>query len=270
MSWISRKTTATLLPLLVLFLAPLAARAQEPSAPPRPQTSGVLFGGVEPLMSQQTKVVDLLLAKKWQEAQTLARQQFPVLAGYVEKYPGLAATALALEALADAGLGEEGAAACRWEAAQDIDPKLGNADLSMFGTAGAFLKEQPYKAPNTPDPETLRLTPTAGQEKRAEGATEEVKKPEIIARQLPVYPLAARRERARGAVVLEAIIGKDGSISNPNILRHQPLGLDVAAVEAACGWRFKPATLKGEPVKVYYVLTINFQAQESTPPASNR
>jgi TonB family protein len=266
MIWNSRQTTATL--LLVLFLAPLAAWAQEPSQPPQPQPSGALFGGVEPLMSQQTKVVDLLLAKKWQEAQNLAQQQLLVLAGYVEKYPSLAATALALEALADAGLGKEGTAACRWQAAQAIDPKLANADLSMFGAAGALLKERPYQAPKTPDPETLSLAKAAGQEKKAEGATEEATRPRIIAQQRPVYPLAARRANINGQVIVEAIIDKDGSITNPNILGHQPLGLDVTAVDAVCAWRFKPAMLKGQPVKVYYVLTFNFRVQEQ-PTSSN-
>jgi hypothetical protein len=28
-----------------------------------------------------------------------------------------------------------------------------------------------------------------------------------------------------------------------------------------CGWRFKPATLDGKPVKVYHSLTINFQVR---------
>jgi periplasmic protein TonB len=39
------------------------------------------------------------------------------------------------------------------------------------------------------------------------------------------------------------------------------MGLDRAAVEAVEKWRFKPAMLEGRPVKVYYVLTVNFQVQ---------
>jgi TonB family protein len=39
------------------------------------------------------------------------------------------------------------------------------------------------------------------------------------------------------------------------------MGLDRAALEAVQNWRFKPATLQGRPVKVYYTLTVNFQVQ---------
>jgi hypothetical protein len=79
MIWNSRQTTATL--LLALFLAPLAARAQEPSGQPlQPQPPRYLLGGVEPLLNDQMKVVDLLLDKKWREARSLAHQQFLVLA----------------------------------------------------------------------------------------------------------------------------------------------------------------------------------------------
>ena len=38
--------------------------------------------------------------------------------------------------------------------------------------------------------------------------------------------------------------------------------LDQAALDAVSVWRFKPATLHGKPVAVYYRLTINFKADE--------
>lgn len=257
----TRTSIAAFLPFLALLLIPGATLAQEtPPAANPPGQPPVMFGGVEPLMSKQKDVYDLLLAKKWKQARELAGQQLYVLAPYVEKYPGLPATALALEALADAGLGNEGMAACRWQAAQSLDPKLAGADLSAFGEAGALLKKHPFQAPSAPNPETHRLTPQ-GQEKG-----EEVQRPQLIAHGRPFYTEAARRAGTRGAVVVEAIIEKDGSVSNPNVLQHQPMGLDVSALDAACSWRFKPATLKGEPVKVYYVLTLNFQLQPGAPP----
>jgi outer membrane biosynthesis protein TonB len=36
------------------------------------------------------------------------------------------------------------------------------------------------------------------------------------------------------------------------------MGLDQAAVDAVQEYRFRPATRDGEPVAVYYVLTVNF------------
>ena len=52
-----------------------------------------------------------------------------------------------------------------------------------------------------------------------------------------------------------------GNVTNVRVLKGLPMGLDKAAVEAVQRWKFKPATLEGKAVKVYYVLTVNFQVQ---------
>jgi hypothetical protein len=44
------------------------------------------------------------------------------------------------------------------------------------------------------------------------------------------------------------------------------MGLDKAAVDAVQTWKFKPAMKAGKPVKVYYVLTVNFQVDDSPHP----
>jgi outer membrane biosynthesis protein TonB len=41
-------------------------------------------------------------------------------------------------------------------------------------------------------------------------------------------------------------------------LEGLPHGLTESAMAAVRQWVFSPATLAGEPVKVYYVLTVNF------------
>ena len=262
MSCNPRKTTALIL-LLVLFLAPLAVRAQEPSGQPlQPQPPRYLLGGVEPLLNDQMKVVNLLTDKKWREARSLAHQQFLVLAGYVDKYPASTATGLVLEALADAGLGNESEALCRWQAARSLDPNLARADFSQFGAAGALLTSHAAPAPG--DPEPIRLS-AAEQEKKAKEAAE-VQRPQILTHSSPQYPPAARKAKVEGTVIVESIIDRDGSITNARVLQNQSLGLGLSAVEAICGWRFKPATLKGDPVKVYYVLTVNFKVEKGPPP----
>ena len=40
-----------------------------------------------------------------------------------------------------------------------------------------------------------------------------------------------------------------------------PLGLTEAAVAAVGDWRFEPATLDGEPVAVYYIVSVSFSIQ---------
>ncbi|HEV7505756.1 MAG TPA: TonB family protein [Thermoanaerobaculia bacterium] len=88
-----------------------------------------------------------------------------------------------------------------------------------------------------------------------------VTRPEIINKVEPVYTELARRARVTGTVIVEAIIDTGGNVTNVRVLKGLPMGLDGSAVEAVQEWKFRPATLEGKPVKVYYVLTVNFQVQ---------
>jgi len=62
--------------------------------------------------------------------------------------------------------------------------------------------------------------------------------------------------------VLRAIIRRDGSVDDVQILKDLPYGLGDAAKEAVEDWQFRPATLKGEPIDVYYTVTVNFRLTE--------
>ncbi len=97
------------------------------------------------------------------------------------------------------------------------------------------------------------------------GDKADITRPEKISGVAPVYTETARRARVTGTVVLEAIIDEQGNVVNTKVLRGLPMGLDQAAVDAVQTWKFKPAMLEGKPVKVYYVLTVNFQVENDPP-----
>jgi len=90
----------------------------------------------------------------------------------------------------------------------------------------------------------------------------DVSAPVKISGAAPVYTELARRAHVAGTVVVEAIIDQRGDVTNARVLRGLPMGLDRAAVAAVQTWKFKPAMLNGKPVKVYYVLTVNFKVEE--------
>jgi protein TonB len=90
----------------------------------------------------------------------------------------------------------------------------------------------------------------------------DVKPPVIVARVEPGYPEIARRSRVTGIVVVEAIIDKQGRVRNARVLQGQPMGLSDAAVRAIEQWRFRPATRRGEPVDVIFVLTVRFTLRD--------
>jgi protein TonB len=89
----------------------------------------------------------------------------------------------------------------------------------------------------------------------------DVKPPEKISAPQPQYTEIARKARIQGVVIVQAIIDKQGVVTNVKVLKPLPMGLDQAAAEAIKSWKFKPATLNGKPVAVYYNLTVNFTLQ---------
>lgn len=85
--------------------------------------------------------------------------------------------------------------------------------------------------------------------------------PEEIDRVLPRYPAAARRNRVEGPVVLRGIVRRDGTMDDVEVIKDLPYGLGDAARRAVSRWRFRPATVNGEPIDVYYTVTVNFRLQ---------
>ncbi len=73
----------------------------------------------------------------------------------------------------------------------------------------------------------------------------------------PQYPSLARQARIQGTVVLQAVIGKDGTVQNLQVLSGHPM-LNQAALEAVKQWRYKPYYLNGEPVEVDTQISVNF------------
>jgi len=87
----------------------------------------------------------------------------------------------------------------------------------------------------------------------------DVKAPVKVNAPDPQYPEAARSARVEGVVIVEAIIDMQGRVKSTKIVKDLPMGLGDSAQRAVKSWRFKPATLNGKPVEVYYNLTVNFQ-----------
>ena len=85
--------------------------------------------------------------------------------------------------------------------------------------------------------------------------------PEEIERVVPRYPPLARRANIAGSVVIRGIVRRDGTIDDVEIIKDLPYGLGDAARDAVSRWRFRPATYRGEPIDVYYTVTVNFRLQ---------
>jgi TonB family protein len=73
----------------------------------------------------------------------------------------------------------------------------------------------------------------------------------------PDYPLLARQMKVQGSVILQAVIGKEGTIQELQVLSG-PAILSVAAREAVKQWHFKPYLQSGDAVETEAKITVNF------------
>ena len=77
--------------------------------------------------------------------------------------------------------------------------------------------------------------------------------PGIIKKVEPVYPPLARTARIEGTVVVDAVILKDGTVSEVKVLSSSNKLFDQACIEAVRQWRFTPGAQD-----VVLTVTVNF------------
>ncbi len=73
----------------------------------------------------------------------------------------------------------------------------------------------------------------------------------------PLYPPLAKQARISGTVRLHAIISKDGSVQQLEMVNGHPL-LVQSALDAVRQWRYQPTLLNGEPVEVETFIEVVF------------
>jgi len=127
----------------------------------------------------------------------------------------------------------------------------------------AVFDELPAEVFSSPDPVDLTEQPPSPTGNLAEApifAVEgDVNKPVLEEAVNPEYPETARKARTTGRVVVRTVIDKEGMIRDAWITESVEENLDRAALDAVRQWTFEAATLNGEPVDVYYNLTVNFE-----------
>jgi periplasmic protein TonB len=103
--------------------------------------------------------------------------------------------------------------------------------------------------PAPPNPPPAPLHPV----KLSTGVTEGL----LIQRITPPYPPLAVIAHQEGDVVMQAIIGRDGTIQNLHVVSGPPM-LVPAAMDAVRRWRYRPYLLSGEPVEVDTQIRVHF------------
>ncbi len=104
-------------------------------------------------------------------------------------------------------------------------------------------------APEPPRAEAPHVRPT----RMSEGVMAAM----LVNRVEPQYPRMAIAAHISGTVHLRAIIGKDGTVRELELVDGNPL-LAHAALVAVQNWRYQATRLNGEPVEVETYVTVNF------------
>jgi periplasmic protein TonB len=137
----------------------------------------------------------------------------------------------------------------------EVEVVAGNQHRSVSpGDSSVKLDMQPSAA-GAPEQSSQGSTPPAS------NATAQVQlspgSAQVVSRVDPSYPLLAKQMKVQGAVILEALISKTGSIQDIHVLSG-PAILSEAAREAVKQWHFKPYYQSGQPVETEARITVNF------------
>ena len=75
---------------------------------------------------------------------------------------------------------------------------------------------------------------------------------------LAEYPAEARRLKIEGTVWIRCLVGTDGRVTKPAVMRSDATVLNKAAISAILQWRFSPARLNDAPVAVWAAIPFRF------------
>ncbi|MFA4911273.1 MAG: TonB family protein [Desulfobacteria bacterium] len=90
--------------------------------------------------------------------------------------------------------------------------------------------------------------------------------PKFLHRELPAYPMIARRLRKEGEVVLRLTLDERGNLLNVEVVKNAGYGFTEAAVEAVKRSTFLPAKKDGRTIVSRAILPIRFTLLENASP----
>src|SRR5262249_26502543 len=119
--------------------------------------------------------------------------------------------------------------------------KVANAnvtlDLGAISESVVVVGKRTAPLPQAPPPQRIRV-----------GGN--VQASRLLRQTRPQYPAQLQQLGVEGAVLMQAVIGIDGSLLNLKVINNANPDLANAAMDAARQWRYQPTLLNGQPVEV--------------------
>jgi TonB family protein len=131
-------------------------------------------------------------------------------------------------------------------------------------TAAALQAAKQDTTPNHANPSLVAASasvpPTAASKPSSDllEVPEDYADDQVVHRVHPSYPKQARARKLHGAVVLQAIINKQGKVDSLQLVSGDPL-LAQAAADAVKQWRYKPYWHNGEAADFQTRITVDFK-----------
>ena len=131
-------------------------------------------------------------------------------------------------------------------------------------TAAALQTAKQDTTPNHANPSLVAASasvpPTAASKPSSDllEVPEDYADDQVVHRVHPSYPKQARARKLHGAVVLQAIINKQGKVDSLQLVSGDPL-LAQAAADAVKQWRYKPYWHNGEAADFQTRITVDFK-----------
>lgn len=84
----------------------------------------------------------------------------------------------------------------------------------------------------------------------------------VMARIPPIYPYQAKQRGIEGWVTVQFLVDDNGRVSQVSVKESRPPGVfEDSVIRCVSGWRFKPGTVEGIPVKTWAETTIRFELE---------
>ena len=84
----------------------------------------------------------------------------------------------------------------------------------------------------------------------------------VLVRVPPVYPLRAKHRGVQGWVRVRFVVNEEGGVDKVSVVESQPPGVfERNVIRCVSGWRFKPGTVEGMPVRAWAETTIRFKLE---------
>lgn len=135
-------------------------------------------------------------------------------------------------------------------------PQLGIADAGVYGSTNSGIVGDGVIGSILNGMHTSSVHPTLQPLKRVPLSTG-VSEGLLIHKVTPTYPSLALAAHVQGEVILQAVIGKDGTIQNLRAISGPPM-LVKSALDAVQQWRYRPYLLNNEPVEVETQIHVRF------------